>query len=75
MASQRDNTTNATILRDHVLEMRHVFDKFQTKHALALAKTAETPAANASRKKSITTEETVLGTNEANLLDEISRLK
>ena len=75
MASLKDNTTNATILRDHVLNMRHVFEKFQTKHALALAKTAETPVTNATPLKSITTAESAPTKNEADLLEEISRLK
>ena len=75
MASQRDNKTNATILRDHVLQMRHVFEKFQTKHALALAKTAETPITSVSQKKGISMADQVQSKKEADLLDEISRLK
>ena len=38
MASGRHNVTNATILRDHVYKIKQTFEKFQTKHSLALAK-------------------------------------
>ena len=55
--------------------MRHVFEKFQTKHALALAKTAETPITSVSQKKGISMADQVQSKKEADLLDEISRLK
>ena len=38
MDSGRQNMTNGAILRDHVHKIKQTFEKFQTKHALALAK-------------------------------------
>ena len=52
MESGRHNVTNATILRDHVFQIKHTFEKFQAKHALALAKqtSADTKITDSIRK-------------------------
>ena len=77
MASGRKkNHTNAAILREHVLKIKQTFDKFQTKHDLALAKqeTAATEKTDSLCKNCIL-KATTPDKQQQELQEEIERLK